>query len=158
MVIDESLERRFWERVRKGPGCWEWVGAKVRDGYGELTLGGSTARVRAHRLSWALHKGAIPNGMLVLHKCDNRSCVRPDHLFLGTQSDNNHDMAQKGRARSPRVKGTANGASKLTEAQVRELRLLREQGWLLRDLAAKYDLSVPQIWHITKRNSWKHVD
>ena len=99
-----ALETRFWRSVERIPehSCWEWVGARNQDGYGVISVGGRRSpQERAHRLSWRLHYGEIPAGMLVLHRCDNSSCVNPDHLFLGTQADNMRDKIQKGRARYP---------------------------------------------------------
>jgi len=91
--------QRFWAKVKKTSGCWLWVGAKQRRGYGYLHNGGHSKRkpIRAHRYSWEIHNGPIPAGLWVLHKCDAPSCVNPAHLFLGTRSDNMKDAASKGR-------------------------------------------------------------
>lgn len=95
------IEDRLWSRVDKTPdGCWVWLGPTNRSGYGEIGRDApSGGTVRVHRLSYQLAYGSIPDGQCVLHRCDNRPCVRPDHLWLGTQSDNNADMVAKGRAR-----------------------------------------------------------
>lgn len=87
---------RFWAHVAKGDGCWEYTGARGTFGYGNVNIGASRYD-RAHRVSWRLTHGAIPGGMQVLHRCDNPPCVRPDHLFLGTPSDNVRDMMGKAR-------------------------------------------------------------
>lgn len=97
--IKESTRERFWSKVKKGSGCWEWVGAIAGTGYGsfratEVAKGGY---ISSHRLGWILHHGPIRSGAFVLHKCDNRKCVRPAHLFLGTHSDNMKDCVAKGR-------------------------------------------------------------
>lgn len=94
------MAQRFWNRVEKTNGCWQWTGSTDTNGYGQLRIPGprsSHKKVRTSRYSWVLHYGPIPNGMLVLHTCDNRRCVRPDHLWLGTQADNMADMSNKGR-------------------------------------------------------------
>lgn len=100
-----SLEDRFWPRVQKTDGCWLWTGPKNQFGYGHMNSGRYHGNVRSsHRVSWLIHFGPIPPGLFVLHRCDNPPCVRPDHLFLGTQSDNLADMRAKGRW--PAVKDT----------------------------------------------------
>lgn len=88
---------RFWQYVQKGDGCWLWTSNRHWKGYGQFSYKGKP--IYAHRLSWIITSGNIPDGLLVCHRCDNPSCVRPDHLFLGTPEDNTRDMYVKGRAR-----------------------------------------------------------
>jgi hypothetical protein len=97
-----SAPDRFVERVTKNPGrgCWEWTGALDRHGYGIVMRDGSIKRT--HRYAWELCNGAIPAGMVICHRCDNRKCVRPSHLFIGTQRDNIQDAMRKGRHRMSR--------------------------------------------------------
>lgn len=92
---------RFWRHVSKGPECWLWTGAPNSAGYGMVGEGpaGADRKILAHRLAWEIHFGPIPEGMFVCHHCDTPLCVRPDHLFLGTHTDNMRDMAAKGRQR-----------------------------------------------------------
>lgn len=94
-----TFEQRFWSKARKTDGCWVWLAGKDKDGYGNFSVGQrATARpVRAHRVAWELTHGSIPDGLFVLHECDNPPCVRPDHLFLGTNQNNMDDMVAKGR-------------------------------------------------------------
>ena len=87
-------EAAFWAQVKKGPGCWVWQGTVNAQGYGRVRRG---AIGGAHRVSWVIANGAIPDGMHICHKCDNPPCVRPDHLFAGTRSDNMKDCTSKGR-------------------------------------------------------------
>ena len=96
-----KLPERFWKRVKKTKDCWEWQGMKKKDGlpYGLVKI--FFRRFYAHRVAWELTNGPIPKGLNVLHRCDNPVCVRPSHLFLGTQADNIADMVSKGRNRSP---------------------------------------------------------
>jgi hypothetical protein len=93
-LMDE-MERRFWDRVGLDDGCWPWLGKPNVQGYGQLR--GRGTMLTAHRLSWELHHGPIPQGKWICHHCDNHICVRPDHLFLGTPKDNTHDMIRKDR-------------------------------------------------------------
>jgi len=104
----KPLTQSFSERVHVSSGCWEWTGVRSGSGYGRIQTRGRSkgAFVRAHRLSWEMHCGPIPDGFMVLHSCDNRGCVNPDHLFLGTQSDNMRDMSAKGRASRYRAHAT----------------------------------------------------
>jgi len=114
-------KERFFARVNKIPGgCWEWTGPLEPSGYARCWGG---TKERAHRFSWMIYNGPIPEGMLVLHKCDNKKCVNPDHLFLGTQLDNMRDKVEKGRHVSlslPKMKdGEIRLATKLVLAGVR---------------------------------------
>ena len=111
--VRDAVER-FWEKVNKTDKCWLWTGGKASDGYGSFNYDGGQ---RAHRFSWELHFGKIPSGLLVLHHCDTPGCVRPDHLFLGTQADNAKDMWRKGRG----IICRHGGARKLTDEQKQEI-------------------------------------
>jgi hypothetical protein len=101
--MTEATKSRFWAKVDKngpfhpilGTRCWRWTAARVGDGYGQFWLGGK--RVGAHRASWVIHAGEPPQVLCVLHRCDNPSCVNPEHLFLGTLGDNQRDTVAKGR-------------------------------------------------------------
>ena len=95
--LPHDVDKRFWSRIQKTDGCWNWTGALNTHGYGHMRV--NSRQTPMHRLSWEKANGPIPDGLSVLHKCDNRRCVRPDHLFLGTQADNMQDKIAKGRHR-----------------------------------------------------------
>jgi hypothetical protein len=102
-TFDTPLLKRFWDKVRKDNYCWEWTaGSRGKTGYGSLKVNKKV--IDSHRVSWMIYFGSIPDGMCVCHKCDNRKCIRPDHLFLGTKGDNNRDMFRKGR-NTPQKRG-----------------------------------------------------
>lgn len=129
----------FYDRVEfTDVGCWEWMGARAK-GYGSLHLNGR--HVMAHRISWELARGPIPEGLNVLHKCDNPPCIRPSHLFLGTQAVNAWDMVLKGRAKRTPLRGIAHPRAKLTDEQVAEMRRLSAAGVSAAELGRRYGVS-----------------
>lgn len=152
----------FWRKVdRKGPTeCWPWIGAIGSKGYG---LFRSNRVLRsAHRAAWELTNGPIPNlagshGMCVLHRCDNRACVNPSHLFLGTHRDNMTDMSSKGRAKWGGACGESLPNSKLRESDVREILGLLAKGLTTRQVAEQFSLEISHVGKISRRESWKHV-
>jgi len=118
--------QRFWMQVNQTEVCWLWIGslksATGRNQYGMVRFGGK--RISAHRASWLLHFGEIPTGLCVLHKCDNPRCVRPDHLFLGTNSDNQRDCVSKGRHRIGDRKGEKHPMALLTNSEAAIIRCI----------------------------------
>lgn len=156
--IRPTLADRFWRRVRKSDGCWEWGGAVRGKGYGEIGRGGrGQGVVDTHRLSWELHFGEIPEGLQVLHRCDNPPCVRPDHLFLGTVADNMADKAQKGRAPSISNPGEQAGRAKLTNADVLAIRRRAAAGERLFQIARSFPVSASTIGQVVNRKTWGHL-
>lgn len=133
-------------------GCLIWVGKRRQDGYGEIEHEGRIWKV--HRLMWVAAFGDIPDGIEVCHKCDNPSCARIDHLFLGTHTENMRDMTSKGRGVLPAARGEKHGASKLTEAEVLAIfKDCRPQSVI----AESYGVAPSLISQIKRRKVWKHV-
>lgn len=154
-----SLEERFWSNVSKSDDCWDWTGNLASTGYGQLWVKGRAwGHVMAHRFSYELHKGEIAPGLEVCHTCDRRECVRPDHLFLGTQAENIADMVSKDRhSKHERPRGEASGNVKLTEAQVREIHALKNGPLLTGQIAIRFGVTKATIRNIWKQRTWKHV-
>ena len=151
-LFSSNLQKRFWSHVTKGEECWEWNGSRNRSGYGMIaTRGGGLDMERAHRVSWRLHNGIIPPYIVVRHKCDNRACVRPDHLELGTQQDNIRDMDTRGRRRNWRM---LNPMPKLTEEQVIEIRAA--DGTFM-ELGRRFGVTATTIRDIKKGKTWTHL-
>jgi hypothetical protein len=131
-------------------GCWEWQGAKHRQGYGHLSFRNKTTLL--HRVSWIIYKGEIPDGLKVCHSCDNPSCCNPEHLFLGTQKDNIKDCAKKKRLR----RGLGDNLRKLTQSQVDEIRDLSTSGKKRSEIARMFGVKVNCIRNIIKFITWKN--
>ncbi len=153
------LETRFWQFVQKSTDCWLWTGKLSKSGYGRIVSGGSVTKgaktLRAHRVSWELAFGSIPDGLQVLHHCDNPRCVRPDHLFLGSHIDNMVDRNAKGHY--PR--GVRHPNAKLTDDAIREIRrLYAAGGFRQQDLADRYGVNQTLIGFIVRRIYWRHVE
>jgi len=148
--------RRFMRLTLKTETCWLWTGTRWR-GYGaiKMPIGEGRWRARpAHRVSYQLFRGEIPPGMFVCHRCDNPSCVRPDHLFLGTSAENTADAALKGRMR----RGTESPGAKLTETEVIDIRRRMSGGKeTVYEVAADYRVSPSLISQIQRGRIWRHV-
>lgn len=141
-------EERFWERINKTESCWLWTGY-TGSRYGRLFDHGKT--IPAHRLSYEIHKGPIPDGMYVCHSCDVTICVNPEHLFLGTQSENMRDMVKKGR--HAYQKGGINNMAKLTPELVAAIR--SEEPCPSHKLADKYGVSSSTIRRVKRGDTWR---
>ena len=157
---------RFWDKVHKSADCWLWTGSKRHKGYGAFVWSenGEVVQGRAHRYSWIIHQGKIPEGICVLHKCDTPPCVNPDHLFLGTKADNNRDMRLKGRKVSGGTygpgkypKGEQHHAAKLTEKIVVEIRRKRAEGLSYSALARAFKISLSNAYRVATGLYWKDV-
>lgn len=132
--------------------CWNWKRQRCRKGYGRIKIKGISKVV--HRISYEVHLGCVPDEMLVCHTCDNRGCINPDHLFLGTNADNMADMVAKGR--QGKLRGEACGRAKLSESDVIAIR--GAVGIGRGDLAEKYGISRASINDILSGRSWTHLE
>lgn len=180
-MATRPTEERFWAAVDKTTACWVWKSRKMSSGYGVFSIGGK--KYGAHRVSWNLAHGPIPFGLFVCHHCDNKLCVRPEHLFLGTQMDNMQDMHRKGRypdgerhwtrvkperiARGEKngsrlhpglAQGSRNGQSKLTDDDVRTIRNLRTGGLTLKTIGDRFGISQGAVCLVVARKTWAHVE
>lgn len=140
--------------IKNKDGCWGWSGCAPKNpGYGQFRFG--MKRERAHRASWKIHFGEIPTGKHVLHKCDNRICSRPDHLFLGTHKDNIQDMLNKDRHPTMGKHGEANHQSKLDISAVKRIKELLTTGITQNEIAKMFDVKAMAISNIKNDKTWR---
>lgn len=145
-------DQRFWPKVVKSleeDGCWNWNAGFLKTGYGSFSLG-TKKPIKAHRYSWILHYGPIPFGMMVCHKCDNRKCVRPDHLFLGTAKQNNDDAIAKGRMKVRKW-------NKLTEEIVINIRSQNRNCAELKEIAETLGVHFTIVYRAYRGTTWRDV-
>lgn len=163
---------RFWSKVdhRSPAECWPWIASKNNCGYGQITLkqaNGRWVRASAHKLSYELTHGPVPNGLCVLHYCDNPACVNPSHLWLGTMRDNNDDCMKKGRHKysknpprcppSLKARGSRHGIAKLTESAVLDIRAKLAKGATMRSICKETGMSMSSIADVRDRVTWRHI-
>lgn len=144
------MKEYYMNNVIKQDGCWDWKHGNPRYRYPRMHFSKSIPRIAIHIASWRIHKGEVPDGMWVLHKCDNPRCSNPDHLFIGTSLDNINDMLAKNR----NAKGESHGCSKLKNEQVVEIRRLLESGISLNKIAKEFGVSKATILKIKKNKIW----
>ena len=149
--------QRFMDKVLKTPeGCWLWIGAKDTPGYGRFFVSKEHGLDGAHRVSYTLFRGSIPEGLHVCHTCDVKLCVNPDHLFLGTNKENHHDYFRKyGKIHSA---GEYNARSKLTVNKVLAIRRLMAQGkFKAIHIASVFGIHWNSVYRINRREAWSHI-
>ena len=169
----QTTEERFWTHVTKGDGdeCWRWTASttKRRGGYGRMKVDGKL--ICAHRYAWELANGPVPDGLRVLHRCDNPICVRASHLFLGTQLDNIRDRDEKCRTargftsgaithpeKMYHARGEKHPVAKLTDDKVAEIRMLFAVGNITKaELARRFHVGEYCIFAVVTRATWRHV-
>lgn len=142
---------RFWSKVLIKDGCWDWQWGHALGGYGRIWFKGKT--LYAHRVAWSLTNGAIPEGMHVCHRCDNRRCCNPGHMFLGTNAENMADRDAKGRA----PHGERHGQAKLTDQSVAEIRSRVLAGETQLSLSRAFGISKSVCSSVVSRKHWRHV-
>lgn len=145
----KAVEVRFGTKVKVAEsGCFEWGGHVTKNGYGQVSVSGKPHY--AHRIAWELVNGAVPSGKFVCHRCDNRKCVNPNHLFIGSFDDNMADMVAKRR----QAHGSKNMHAKLTESDVRKIRASTDRNM---DIAVQFNVSRPLISMIRNGRIWKYA-
>lgn len=155
----DSYSTRFWSKVDKSGGvnsCWLWTGARLKTGYGKFTVAHQTWDY-AHRVAYRLIHGDILPGRVIMHTCDNPSCVNPAHLRMGTAMDNVQDKIAKGRDTVGDHKGVRNAKAKLNDDKVRLIRKRLTEGETCAQLAREYGVTKESIWSIKVGETWKHV-
>jgi HNH endonuclease len=153
-----SLEERFWSKVKITDGCWLWESYIGTHGYGEFSS--KLPEKLAHRVAWHLYKGPLPKGVFLCHHCDVRHCINyHEHLYIGTAQSNMDDCKNRDRQNNKaKVRpGVLHGMSKLTEADVIEIRKLRLEGHLLKSLGVRYGVTQQAIWQVVHNVHWKHL-
>lgn len=158
MTLDEA-KQIFWDMViKQDSGCWEWTGRTTPRGYGTIFIDGKG--YLTHRVAWTITNGFIPKGLYICHHCDNRKCINPDHLFLGTQKDNIQDCILKGRLDSAlnNLRTITRSRRKLTQRQADTIRQeyqdIKDSKSATRMLADKYGVSTVNIWGIINNQSY----
>ncbi len=155
------LAHNFWNNhtiVRRGKwSCWEWNLSRSHNGYGKVSWYGR--HMRANRVAWMLHnKSEIPIGLVVMHRCDNPSCINPKHLMVGTLKENSWDMVAKGRANGGSPPGERSGKAKLTDSAVRAMRLAAIDGCSYRELGRMFGISHQNARLAVLGRTWAHVE
>jgi len=151
----KPIEESFWARVEKTDSCWWWRGYVNNNGYGRLYVALKKKSMSAHKLSYVLAHGDVPEGMVIMHSCDNRKCVNPEHLRVGTASDNQRDAMHKNRAYFSRIKGDYHPRSDLSEISVARALLVKD-ALPVQDIANALGTSKSNIYKIVQKVSWPH--
>lgn len=147
-LISDKIKKRFWIKVKKTETCWIWIGAKNKKGYGNINIGNGIT-IMPHRLSWAIHFGEIPDGLVLCHRCDNPSCVNPNHHFVGTSAENRKDAVVK--KRMPYAPN-----AKISQKIADEIRQLKKNGRSQISISKEFKVSPMTISFIIRNKIWIH--
>lgn len=150
--MNETLTR-FMRHVQKGNGCWLWTASKMNSGYGQFGMNGTMRQ--AHRVSYELHHGQVPKGMLVLHSCDNKQCVNPSHLRAGTKSENLKEAYERNRRARPNFSGENNPRASITVADALHMRQLRLDGMSVTAIAKQFGVKRSLASDVVNGRSWR---
>ena len=151
-----NIERIFLRKIKKTSSCWEWYGTKNKSGYGTIHCRKFKQRnILAHRFSWHLYNGGIPDDMCVLHKCDNRGCVNPSHLFLGTQADNVKDMMDKKRNKHPTKE--RHHFAKINGEIITKMKTMRSNGAIYKDIGEAFGIHLSTARSAIIGKTWRQA-
>jgi hypothetical protein len=156
----ERAKQYLMERFAPDGDCWRWTGSISGKGYGQAHVFGRANSIRAHRLSYLVFRGSIPAGLYVCHKCDNPSCINPDHLFVGTPRDNVMDAVRKGRQKPKHFFGENHGCAKLSEKTIRSIFDLKPASGTTHGAARtarRFQITTAHVQNIWKGVVWKHL-
>ena len=164
--ITLSQIERFWSKVEKStqPGCWNWKASTFQNGYGQFKMGGKN--LKAHRVAFLIENKTIADGLCVCHKCDNKKCCNPSHLFAATQQENRADCVRKGRqargathgsVKHPRKKGEESGNAKLKDADVLQIKSMLTKKQTGSSIAMMFNVSKQTISAIKNKIVWQHL-
>lgn len=153
----KSLIKRFWSKVniKSDLECWEWIAkSKTEKGYGVINAGRNNGTFKAHRVSYCISKGLIPDGSLVLHSCDNPGCCNPNHLRIGTAKENTSDAIERKRIKNPPVKlGEDHHNTKFTSKELKEI---IDDKRTYKEISNHFGVSIQTIYRVKNRKTWKN--
>lgn len=150
----ERLKKNYNSLVIKKGGCWDWKGKFEKSGYAKMSCRFELGARHAHKASYLIHIGQIPEGMQINHLCNNRECSNPTHIYAGTQQENMRDKIESNH----QAKGSKNGNSKLDETKVMKIKTLLNSGKDIKFISDIFNVTPTQIYNIKKNKQWKHVE